>query len=60
MDFAPSLRAADLTARVADFMATEITPVEGDYHRDLGAARRAGRGADVDAQARLECARSWP
>ena len=35
MDFAPSPRAADLTARVADFMATEITPVEGDYHRDL-------------------------
>ncbi len=42
MDFAPSSRAADLTARVADFMATEITPVEGDYHRDLAEARRTG------------------
>src|SRR6476619_6824889 len=42
MDFAPSPRAADLTARVAGFMATEITPVEGDYHRDLAEARRTG------------------
>jgi acyl-CoA dehydrogenase len=42
MDFAPSPRAADLTARVADFMATEITPVEADYHRDLAEARRTG------------------
>ncbi len=42
MDFAPSPRAADLTARVADFMATEITPIEGDYHRDLAEARRTG------------------
>ena len=42
MDFAPSPRAADLTARVADFMATEITPVEGDYHHDLAEARRTG------------------
>jgi acyl-CoA dehydrogenase len=42
MDFAPSPRAADLTARVADFMATEITPVERDYHRDLAEARRTG------------------
>ena len=42
MDFAPSPRAADLTARVADFMAAEITPVEGDYHRDLAEARRTG------------------
>src|SRR3954453_14437284 len=42
MDFAPSARAADLTARVADFMATEITPVEADYHRDLAEARRTG------------------
>src|SRR3954463_6989356 len=42
MDFAPSARAADLTARVADFMAGEITPVEGDYHRDLAEARRTG------------------
>jgi acyl-CoA dehydrogenase len=42
MDFAPSPRAADLTARVVDFMATEITPVEPDYHRDLADARRTG------------------
>ena len=42
MDFAPSPRAADLTARVADFMATEITPVEPGYHRDLAEARRTG------------------
>jgi acyl-CoA dehydrogenase len=42
MDLAPSARAADLTARVADFMATEITPVESAYHRDLAAARVDG------------------
>ena len=42
MDFAPSPRAADLTARVADFMATEIAPVEPAYHRDLARARRSG------------------
>src|SRR6478672_5783192 len=42
MEFAPSARAADLTARVADFMATEITPIEADYHRDLAEARRTG------------------
>src|SRR3954452_1031862 len=42
MDFAPSPRAADLTARVADFVATEITPVEAGYHRDLAEARRTG------------------
>jgi acyl-CoA dehydrogenase len=42
MDFAPSPRAADLIARVAEFMSTEITPVEADYHRDLAEARRTG------------------
>src|SRR3954447_15623592 len=42
MDFAPSARAANLTARVADFMATEITPIEAGYHRDLAEARRTG------------------
>ena len=42
MEFSPSPRAADLTARVADFMATEITPIEADYHRDLAEARRTG------------------
>ncbi|MGC4109992.1 MAG: acyl-CoA dehydrogenase family protein [Nocardioides sp.] len=42
MDFAPSPRAAELTARVAEFMATEITPVEPAYHRDLAEVRRTG------------------
>jgi acyl-CoA dehydrogenase len=42
MDFAPSPRAADLTARVAAFMAEEIAPVEAAYHRDLAEARRTG------------------
>jgi acyl-CoA dehydrogenase len=42
MDFAPSARAADLTARVTEFMAAEIAPVEADYHRDLAEARRTG------------------
>ncbi|MGI9156130.1 MAG: acyl-CoA dehydrogenase family protein [Marmoricola sp.] len=42
MDFAPSARAADLTARVQDFMAREIEPVEEQYHRDLAEQRRSG------------------
>src|SRR6476619_7312408 len=42
MDFAPSARAADLTARVAAFMAEEVTPVEPAYHRDLPERRRTG------------------
>ncbi len=42
MDFAPSPRAADLTGRVATFLAEEIEPIEADYHRDLAAARRDG------------------
>jgi acyl-CoA dehydrogenase len=42
MDFAPSPRAADLTARVTEFMAAEITPVEASYHRDLAEVRRTG------------------
>jgi acyl-CoA dehydrogenase len=42
VDFSPSPRAADLTARVKDFIDTEITPVESDYHRDLAQARRTG------------------
>ena len=33
MDFAPSARAADLTARVAEFMAAEIAPVEDEVPR---------------------------
>ena len=35
MDFAPSARAADLTARVTGFMATEITPIETSCQRGL-------------------------
>ncbi len=42
MDFSPSPRAADLTARVAAFIAEEIAPIEPDYHRDLAEARRTG------------------
>jgi len=42
MDFAPSARAADLTARIAAFMAEEIEPVEPAYHRDLEEQRRSG------------------
>jgi acyl-CoA dehydrogenase len=42
MDFSPSPRAADLTARVATFLAEEIEPIEGQYHRDLAELRRTG------------------
>ncbi|KQQ39467.1 acyl-CoA dehydrogenase family protein [Nocardioides sp. Leaf307] len=42
MDFSPSPRAADLTARVAAFIAEEVTPVEAGYHAEL-ARRRADR-----------------
>jgi acyl-CoA dehydrogenase len=42
MDFSPSARAADLTARVAAFIADEIAPVEADYHRDLAEQRASG------------------
>ena len=42
MDFAPSARAADLTARVRDFMAEEVEPVEPQYHRDLADLRAHG------------------
>lgn len=39
MDFSPSPRAAELTERVRHFMAAEIEPVEGEYHRDLETLR---------------------
>jgi acyl-CoA dehydrogenase len=42
MDFSPSPRAADLTQRVRDFIATEIEPGEEEYHRDLAELRRHG------------------
>ena len=42
MDFSPSARATDLTARIATFMAEEVEPVEAQYHRDLEEQRRTG------------------
>ncbi len=45
MDFSPSPRAADLTARVREFIAREIEPVEAAYHADL--AQRRARGEDT-------------
>jgi len=42
MDFSPSPRAADLADRVAAFVATEIEPVEQDYHREIGRLRESG------------------
>jgi acyl-CoA dehydrogenase len=42
MDFSPSPRAADLTARVSAFMTGEVDPVEPDYHRELAALRNGG------------------
>jgi acyl-CoA dehydrogenase len=42
MDFAVSPRAADLVQRVAAFIAGEIEPVEGSYHRELAELRRSG------------------
>ncbi|MGQ0839738.1 acyl-CoA dehydrogenase family protein [Actinokineospora sp.] len=35
MDFAHSARAADYLARVAEFISTEIDPIEPGYHREL-------------------------
>ncbi|MCW2781268.1 MAG: acyl-CoA dehydrogenase [Marmoricola sp.] len=43
MDFSPSPRAAELTARVADFVKTQIEPIEEQYHRDVDALRAEGR-----------------
>lgn len=42
MDFSPSPRAAELTARVGAFIAEEVEPVEASYHRDLAELRRTG------------------
>ncbi len=42
VDFSPSPRAADLTARVKDLIETEIEPAEEAYHRDLAQARLTG------------------
>jgi len=61
MDFTPSARAADLTARVRDFMAREVEPAEPQYHRDLADLRAHGDPwqplpllADLQAKARAE------
>ncbi len=61
MDFAPSDRAADLTARVRDFMAREVEPAEPQYHRDLADLRANGDPwqplpllADLQSKARAE------
>jgi acyl-CoA dehydrogenase len=42
MDFEPSPRAADLTARVRTFVETEIEPVETGLHRELRRLRESG------------------
>jgi acyl-CoA dehydrogenase len=42
MDFTPSERAADLTARVRAFVDTEIEPVEADYQREITRLRESG------------------
>jgi acyl-CoA dehydrogenase len=42
MDFAPSARAADLTHRVRDFVASEIEPIEADYQREVAGVRDQG------------------
>lgn len=45
MDFAPSPRAADLTARVRAFIAEHVTPIEADYHRTIRETRESGGDA---------------
>ncbi len=42
MDFEPSARAADLTARVRSFIDHEITPVEEEYHAEIRRIRESG------------------
>ena len=42
MDFSPSPRATELTDQVRAFMATEIEPVEEQYHRDVARLRQNG------------------
>ncbi|WP_232680391.1 acyl-CoA dehydrogenase family protein [Nocardioides sp. R-C-SC26] len=44
MDFSPSPRAQELTALVADFIGTEIEPVEADYVAEIARRRAAGGG----------------
>jgi len=42
MDFEPSARAADLTARVRAFIDQEIAPVEEEYHAQIRRIRESG------------------
>lgn len=42
MDFAPSPRSADLTARVRAFIDHEIAPVEDAYHQEVRRIRESG------------------
>src|SRR5690242_16041297 len=42
MDFAASARAAELTTMVADFLASEIEPVEPSYHAEVARLRETG------------------
>jgi acyl-CoA dehydrogenase len=42
MEFQPSERAADLTARVRAFIDSEVEPVEADYHHEIKRRREAG------------------
>ncbi|MCU0297739.1 MAG: acyl-CoA dehydrogenase family protein [Candidatus Nanopelagicales bacterium] len=42
MDFEPSARAADLTARVRAFIDHKITPVEEEYHAEIRRIRETG------------------
>jgi acyl-CoA dehydrogenase len=43
MDFSPSVRAAELTAAVRDFIDTSILPVEPEIHADIARRRLAGQ-----------------
>ncbi|WP_148572489.1 acyl-CoA dehydrogenase family protein [Nocardioides caldifontis] len=42
MDFEPSARAAELSARVRAFVETEVEPVEAELHRELRRLRETG------------------
>lgn len=46
MDFAPSERAAELTAQVKDFISAEIDPIEPEYHAEIKRRRESGSGAE--------------
>ncbi|UDY24960.1 acyl-CoA dehydrogenase family protein [Nocardioides sp. Kera G14] len=44
MDVTLSARAQELLGQVTEFIATEIEPVEADYHREIAQRRAAGQG----------------